>query len=200
MHKLIIIIVLLSISHTSHGTCWEGDKSYYVARPTHLAGLLRIKKLPISNTRKDFLNKMFGEYNWDTINKNIFIKTPSWAENNAAVPISVELLKPLSNTGAIYLFAEYRVNSDFQYEKLAKINFKREIMSFASRFNMPATAKIFVVLHDNARERYHISADYKVNGNSFCSGISVETQKEADKYNRNLCNNDPTSNACSRLK
>lgn len=206
MHRIAIIIILFSVSLASKGECEGRNDIYYVARPFHMAGLERINQSLIYNSRKDYLNKIFGMHNWDSINNNIFIKAPDRPENKATITISTEILKPLSRKGTVYLFAEYRHNSDFQYERLSKINFKRNITSYTSRYYIPVTALIFAVIHDSETNMFFISKNKKVNISGYCPGsISVATQIEADKNNRKICNKIPITEkskhyACLALK
>ena len=187
MRKIITIIILLSISHASQGGCWIPTRIHYEARPMHWAGLQRINQLPLYESRNGFLNKEFGRYNWGNANESIIIKTPAIVEYAFKTPIKVEIIKKLSEKGVIYFFAEYKHNNMYKYERLMRVNYNQSLSSVSSRFFLPSTASIFVVIHNRDDNEFFLSKHETVKLNAYCHGITVETQGEADKLNQDIC-------------
>lgn len=205
MHRLITIFVAIIISYNSHAGCYKFDDSYYVARPIDIEGERRFKELKSYQSQLVFLNAKFGGRNWEIKNNNIKIKAPDIAEYRYRVPLGMNTTHALADKGNIYLFAEYKHHNEHKYEKLMELKFTQPIFSFASRdFFLVRHANIFIVIHDSDTNEFHLSENKHVKSTYHCGGISVETQDEADKLNRKICNrllpekrdNNP---ACNRL-
>jgi len=179
------------------------DDSYYVARPIEIAAFNRYYQLPTYKTRNEFLNNTFGDYSWDAVNKNILIKAPDIAENSNIVPVRVEGLNPLSEKSSIFLFAEYRYKGAYKYERLAKIEFNRSISLYSSRYILPTSAFLFVVLQDRENNEYSLSPHTFTKIFGHCGGVSVATEEEADRLNIRFCGSNSlrakNHPACARL-